>query len=216
MKRKFLLFNYFLQKAVQKEQELLRIDDFRAALLALIVSRASVFHRCASGCSTQKAYLCKPKYAEELFLYLCLDAEKHGDALLKEFKFQKTHSFSHATQNMGDFEDVELTGYLDQIYPLSKFFNKEDKELYAAILENPADIAELEAAHTFLRKVAVDSLELPAQNEKTAMIDRAWERVWEVDEFPAMFTLTGKHDVHGRSYPYNRYMDNQDILQSRS
>ncbi|MBR1374423.1 hypothetical protein IJ556_08260, partial [bacterium] len=110
---KKLLFNYFMHKACCIEQELLGIQDERATLLAVIFSKFSVPHQHATGCCEETVYMTDPKFAQELFIILCIDAKKHGDNLVEAFRFVPWTLYYKGSILSG-IEDKDLTNYLDK------------------------------------------------------------------------------------------------------
>ena len=211
---KKLLLNYFLKKAMLKEQELLGVDD-REAILAVIFSATSMFHRCASGVTTEQIYFAKPKYALELFLLLCLDAEQHGDHLLKAFDFKPTMQFCNGNR-LPDFEEQELTNYLEsEVYPRAWTI---EYDLYASLLKGDSDNIKEKLSHAnrqYIRSVVTVPLEQPESCAETTMIDRAWNRIKDETWFINMLSISTKHDLYGRSAPHQRYVKHYDYLLKR-
>ena len=174
---KIALFNYFLSKVALKEQELLHLENERAALLALIFSRTDIQHRHATGCSSEKAYMANPKYAEELFICVCLDAKQHGDHLANAFDFDFSLFYIQGTA-IDDITDRTIAKYLDnEVYPDDCF----DKELYAAVSGKNGEALDkmLDSMRPTWKRNVIDPNELmmPEPCAETAMIDRAWERL---------------------------------------
>lgn len=213
MKKKILLFNYFLEKCLNKEKLLLKTDDFKTLMLGLVTAKASIFRRTASGCSTEVTYLIRPKFLQEMFVVLCLDAVEHGDNLLGMFGFQKGYAFHHVRANKEDFEDVELTAYLDTIYPDAFVLKKEERAMYAQIVGSFSEMRNSPYyGHLRLKRVAIGKLEVASFDKYTEMIDRAFERLCAQEDFLKMFLLGSKYDIYGVSAPYNKYIKKLDVL----
>ena len=205
------LFNYFVKKALEKEKELLGLQDDRAAMLALIFARSNVQHRHATGCSSEVAYSVDPKFLQELFILLCANAEHSGDHLKKSFNFVGIPRFELGWgADLKDLEDKDISYHLNNnLFPYAN--HELDKELYAKLLPNKKP-EELECiferiASKFTYKPRPEALALPEPCEETAMIDRAWSRLIEHKNFISMLKPQGKMDYAGRSVPYQRYME---------
>jgi len=212
MKQKILLFNYFVKKVADKEKEMYQLSNEQAALLAVIFSRASVEFRHATGCSLEAVYMADPKIAEELFILLCVDAEKHGDHLMEQFNFEKVPVYEYGNPHK-DLSDKEIAAYLnDTLYPVCK--EEVNKDVYKALIfsREPLDDILRRIAPRYLRSVGVSELELPAPCAETAMIDRAWERLLGYDGFKNLVSLAGKHDKLCHSLIYKRYAEENPHL----
>lgn len=206
MKKK--LFNYFLQKVVQQEQSFLKSDNTELTALAIIFSKMSVHRQYASGASTETIYFCAPKYAEELFLVLCMDAATHGDNLLQVFNFHPSSSYICGHQ-LPDMKDDELANYLaKEVYP-------ETKDLDNAV-EHYTKLSGLPKAEmqdrlrkmkaSYIRKVNTEVLaNQPEPCAETAMIDRAWDRLMKDKNFTALLDSGSKHKPNGYSNAYAQY-----------
>lgn len=207
MKKKELLFNYFLQKCVQKEQELLNTDDFKTGLLALILSHAHLYRHFAHGVTMSEIYFCKPFYAQELFIYLCFDALEYGDFLYRSFDFEMETSYRPGEWGVKAYEDKELTQYLDKIFEYPKSMSDVDCELYGKIIGDTSSQELLSKFYNVsnLRTITIDSLELPLMCPEVKMIDRAWNRLMVDENFIKMLTIGCKHNSHGRSYIARSY-----------
>lgn len=207
MKRKILLFNYFISKCLEREKELLKTDDFKTLMLGLITARASIFHRTASGCSTEMGYIIRPKFLQELFVFLCLDAMEHGDNLLEPFNFSKTHTFSYLHWGKGDFEDIELTAYLEKAYLEVNQLTEDEKAMYSQIITPlPKVFQSPYYGSVRIRRVTLEKLTVSSKDKYTEMIDRAFERLSRCENFVGMFLLDGKYDLYGMSTPYCQYI----------
>ena len=208
MKEKIHLFNYFVKKVMLKEQELLNIKDDRIALLAIILSRVSIQHRHATGCSSETVYITYPKYVEELFLNLCIEAVKNGDnQLLHSFDFKATSMYLRE-RTFDDVEDKEISKYVNKVlYP--EAHHTLDESLYGALV--PAD--EKERINLFhARNVMGSPLELPEPCAETAMIDRAWEKLMQDESFIKLLAQCGKQNRFGYSLAHARYSQHIKLL----
>lgn len=208
MKKK-LLFNYFLQKCVQKEQELLSTDDFKTALLAVIVSRANLIRHYAQGVTMEAIYFCKPFYAQELFIYLCFNAYENGDCLHSSFNFKKVTSNRSGSWGDEAYEDADITKYLYKVFDYPKGMKDIDCTSYSKIVGENAPNKLLDMFYNLsnFRNVTVTGVELPAACPETEMIDRAWNRLMNDENFINMLKIGAKHDSHGRSYAYRSYCE---------
>ena len=210
MKQK--LFNYFMTKVVQQEQSFLKSDDARLAALEVIFSKMSVHRQYASGASSETIYFCAPKYAEELFLILCMDAAAHGDNLARLFDFKPFASYLWG-HRFEDVSDSELKNYLEKVYPINAAV---DKELYQKLFTLPAEkinniLNRLSAV--YIRDAHPELLEnLPEPCAETAMIDRAWARLMGDKTFVELLKPNGKHCHNGYSRAYDRYSKTPDFL----
>jgi len=203
MKKK--LFNYFLKKAVRTEQLFLGgCDDVKLAALEVIFAKMTVQREYASGgIGIEEIYLWTPKYAQELFLIVCMEAAAHGDNLLQIFNFKPCTTYIYG-QNFPDMQDSELTNYIEQeIYPEAKNIEKE-KDFYAKFFMLPID--KIDMKKVYARGVNINVLEnLPEPCPETEMIDRAWERLMQDDRFIPLFNHYAKYAPNGLSNAYERY-----------
>ena len=192
---------------------LLKTDDFKTLMLGLITAKASIFHRTASGCSTETVYILRSKFLQELFVFVCLDAIEHGDNLLEPFGFLKTHAFSHLHWDKGDFEDIELTTYLERVYSEVSKLTREEKAMYTKIINSlPKECKSPYHGNVRIKRVTLEKLTVSSKDKYTEMIDRAFERLSRRENFVGMFSLSGKYDLYGISIPYNRYIQKLDVL----
>ena len=211
---KFELFNYFLSKAALKEQELLHLENERASFLAIILATVNIQHRHATGLSSEKVYMANPKFAEELLACVCVDAAMHGDDLYHSFDFEYSPSF-HRGNTIDGVTDSDIASYLKvEIYPEAK--GRADEEIYAELL-NAKSLAleeKLKRMNPFLtRNVFVEALRMPEPCKETAMIDRAWERLLNDNDFVKLFMPYAKYIYDGRSLAQARYSGHvNDIL----
>lgn len=207
MEKKILLFNYFIEKCLDNEKMFLKTDDFKTLMLGLAFAKASVFHRNISGCSSETVYFIKPKFLQEMFVLLCLNAYEHGDDLFKVFDFNQTYAFHGQHSEQGDFEDVELTSYLNKVYVETAPLKPEEEAMYTTLAKVEKLTPEMFPHHRFsLKRVAVDELEVSQENDFTKMIDRAFERMSQSEEFIQLFLVSGKYDLYGISKPYSMYI----------
>ena len=218
MEKKILLFNYFVKKAIEKEKELLGLQDDRAALLALIFSRYSVQHCNASGWSPETAYAVEPKFLQEMFILLCSNAEKSGDKLKQAFNFVGIPRYEWGDE-LKDMHDKDITYQLgNNIFPYAK--SEDVREIYTALLPNKS---KEELDNIFIRMAAVFSraprpealIPQPEPCAETEMIDRAWSRLLEHEGFVAMLKPSGKQNYRGQSIPYQRYAEHIYALLNR-
>lgn len=218
MKKKILLFNYFVKKAVEKEKELLGLQDDRVALLALIFSRYSTQHRHATGCCSETAYTIEPKFLQELFILLCSNAEKSGDNLKQVFDFVGIQRYEWGDE-LKDMHDKDITYYLsNELFPNAKL--EDVREIYAILLfdKTPEELDDIlrRMASTFSRMPRVKALEQqPEPCAETEMIDRAWNRMLEHETFISMLNPTGKKNFCGQSIAYQRYAEHIYTLLGR-
>jgi len=209
MEKKILLFNYFVKKVMEKEKELLGLQDDKAALLAVIFSKYGVQHRSASGYSAETAYVLNPKFAQELFILLCSNAEKSGDNLKQAFNFVGIKRYEWGDE-LQDIQDKDITYHLNNnLFP---YTGKEiNRELYAKLLpqmsEDELNNTLSRIAPVFGRKPWLPALQQPEPCVETEMIDRAWNRMLEHEGFLSMLKPSGKQNYRGQSVPYARYSE---------
>lgn len=209
MENKKKIFNYFLKEVQLKEQEHLNTKDEQLALIAVIFSSTHVFRRYQSGCNTEQIYFANPEYAEELFLTLCLDAEKHGDHLLKAFNFvpYERHPYGLIRQ---DLRDYELHDYLwNEVYPMAGV----DYNLYATLMKTtPEEARESTSLITAYTRGVKTNLEISDRCQETEMIDRAWNRLMQNNEFVKLLQISAKHDNQCVSKAYKIYAHDYEYL----
>lgn len=209
MEKKILLFNYFVKKVMEKEKELLDLQDDAPALMAVIFSKYGVQHRFASGYSSETAYVVNPKFAQELFILLCANAESHGDHLKQAFNFSGIKRYEWGDE-LADVQDKDITYHLNNnLYP---YTGKEiNRELYAKLLpqmsEDELNNTLSRIAPVFGRKPWLPALQQPEPCAETEMIDRAWNRMLEHEGFLSMLKPSGKQNYRGQSVPYARYSE---------
>lgn len=203
MNKKLLLFSYYLKMLAQKEQEMLRSDDFRIGLLAIIFADTRLFRRFVSGCSVEPICFCNPMYAQELFIYLCLDAEKHGDNLLKEFDFCQTLSFHPRFVNGNLYlQDMELSYFLmNKFYPpviVSADIDRALLKKFGNCINEPNMLAKFHS-HNNICQVCPKALNATGSCAETEMIDRALTRLADDPIMKNMLNLTTKCNLHAES-----------------
>ncbi len=207
MDKKLLLFSYYLQKLAQKEQELLRSDDFRLGLFALICANTRLFRRFAHGCTVEPICFCDPMYAQELFIYLCLDAKAHGDSLLNEFDFHQTTGFPSRSvkDGMPYVQDMALTFFLiDKVYPPVLTDANIDIALFKKlgdIICEP-DLPSKIRHHDNVRDVHPEALHAFVPCKETEMIDRALARLTDDSVMQNMLSSGNKCNLNAESVAY--------------
>lgn len=197
MAQKILLFNYFLQKVAETKKKQLETDDFKVALLSIIFSKANIFRRGMSGCSSQTVWSCHTQYAEDLFWLVCLDAKAHGEDLLHYYHPRASFLFGGERQwGTPILEDVDLQAQCVRIYPKAM----PEQELYAKV-------AKQSPLPQILKSTAVDTskLELPEPSVDTAAIDHALARLWQDVEFTKLLEIESKFDFYGKSLAHKYY-----------
>ncbi len=208
MDNKNLLFSYYLHKLAQKEQELLRCDDFRIGLFAAIFANTRLFRRYASGCTVEPICFCNPIFAQDLFIYLCINAQENGDNLFKEFNFRQiTGSYFHYPLCAGRYpciEDRSISSFLDRLYP-SVLSEKDVDVPLLEKLQNLIGEQDLEKKFRItsnirqVRQSVLPTLRICAETE---MIDRAFERLAADDVMCNMLSIESKCDINGVSVAY--------------
>ncbi len=194
---------------MEKEKELLDLQDDAPALMAVIFSKYGVQHRFASGYSSETAYVVNPKFAQELFILLCANAESHGDHLKQAFNFSGIKRYEWGDE-LADVQDKDITYHLNNnLYP---YTGKEiNRELYAKLLpqmsEDELNNTLSRIAPVFGRKPWLPALQQPEPCAETEMIDRAWNRMLEHEGFLSMLKPSGKQNYRGQSVPYARYSE---------
>lgn len=200
MKKKILLLNYLIWKCVQKEQQLLGIDDFRAGMLSFVLSHANKVRRYAYGVGAEEICFAHIYFPEEVLLAVCLDAELHGDKLLHEFDFHKGRGIQGKYHREIYIKDDELDGYLESIFPYTNTEDDVEFKLYKKAT-NFSRKKLLERAHRVdnLCCIPKERLALPEKCAETDAIDRALERLHEDELFNCLFGRGYKHNPMGRS-----------------
>lgn len=208
--KKIIIFNYFIQKCTEKIQELYGISNPDAAKLCLITSDARMIRRHANGCTTEEVCFCKPMYAQELFLYLCKDAQENGDNLIGAFDFHKSKMYLNNFISYDCYEDGDITGYLEKMYPkvstesevrldlFEQMFKTKDCEAILTKFIHPSNMCYITECE---REV------YPSEtSEELQMVDRAWNRLEGDNKFTSMLEMKGKHDQFGKSHAYVEYI----------
>lgn len=206
MKKK--LFNYFLKKAMQKEQAVLKSGNPGLAALGIIFSKLPIIVPNPNGARVETRYVFIPRYAEELFLILCMDATAHGDNLLQVFNFKSSMTYIRGYK-LQDMKDNELIEYLEQaVYPIAIKL-EEEMPLYTKLFSLPPKETKalLQRLSVFyVRKVNIEKLKnQPEPCAETEMIDRAWNRLMHDKNFIVLFDCCCKHLLNGYSNAYEMY-----------
>lgn len=217
--KKIAIFHYFLQKVAQEEQELLKLDDIKKAMLSVIYVRPYLFRRYISGCSMDYFHGFIPRYALELFLVLAADAEKHGDHLLKFFSF-KEYTLYFKGEVLKAFTDDELEAYLEKkLYPVVTH-EQIDKEGYRQLFKAKNDhqlyeiIAGMESGNIrVLREEELDMSDV--DDDAKQMIDRAWVRLSQEKKNVSLLHPDSKLDKYANSMAYAAYAKHYDFLKER-
>jgi len=217
---KILILNYFLQKVAQKEQALLKLDDIRAAQLAVIYVRPYLFRRFVSGCAMVYCHGFIPMYALELFLILATNAEKHGDHLLEYFDFHGTSHYFHE-KHLRAFTEDDLMQYLEKkLYPVvgrKKINRAAYQQLFKvdndAQLDSIVDSMETSNIRVLKREIPVITAEEEPLKEPLKMIDRAWDRTF--GKHSQLLIPENKLDQYANSEAYKVYVKDYDFLKER-
>ena len=196
MAKKILLFNYFLHQAAELVQKQCGQDE-KTALLSIIFSKANIFRRCASGGTSQTVWTCHPRYAEDLYWIVLLDAKAHGEDILKYYQPRASFLYGGEKQwGAAILEDADIQRQCDQIYPKAAL----DCELYKKV----SGLDTLPEIH-HVKSVDATKLELPAPDADTIAIDRALGRLCADKEFLNLLNICSKYDFYGRSMAQKYY-----------
>jgi hypothetical protein len=200
MKKKILFFNYFMQKCVQKEQELLGVEDFSSGLLGLVLSHTNMMRRFANGCSMEEICFVHRYYPVELFLAVCLDAKLNGDNLISAFDFKEAKGLRGNVYREFFVKEDDLDCYLETIIPSVKSKDDVNFEAYYKVTGFVAEEL-LQKSYRLdnLCSITTESLELPEECEEIKMIDRAWERLSKDINFTNLFDIGNKHTPRSQS-----------------
>ena len=194
MKKKILLFNYFMQKCVQKEQKLLGVKSFSSGLLALVLSHTKMVRRYANGCSMEDICFVYRYYPVELFLAVCLEAKSCGDDLLSLFDFKQSSGTRNGVYRDFFVGEKNLDCYLETLIPSVKNKTEIEYDAYCNILGlSPTELLDKSYRLDNICRITVDHLDLPEECEETRMIDRAWERLMADPDFTSLFNIGNKH-----------------------
>ncbi|MCM1324516.1 MAG: hypothetical protein NC218_10365 [Acetobacter sp.] len=208
MKKK-ILFSYYLQKLAQMEQELLGVNDQRAALLAVVLAKTNLFRRFPSGCTMQELCFCNPRYAQELFVYICLKAKENGGKLRSLFDFSQIQAHYPAMWGQPYIEDREISRFLDKVFPEVKSKREIDTSLYTKLL---AEIPENELGSKFVQLSNFRNVNIEAMCHEpcaeTAIVDAALAEMKGDAVLRNMLTLNGKCDIYAKSPAYKGYLNN--------
>ena len=206
MKKKICLFSYYLQKLAQMEQERLGLNDFRAGLLAVVLTKAHLFRRFHTGCTTQELYFCNPQYAQELFVYICLKAKGKGNKLCSMFDFAQTMVYRSGMWGQPYVEDKEITKFLGKVFPEVGNKGEIENSLYAQLLPETPENEWLEKFIHIANfcKVDVDALAPIEDCEETAIIDAVIAKLKNDKVLLEMLSFA-KCDMYGVSSAYHKY-----------
>ena len=213
--KKIFLFNYFLQKCMLKVQELLKLDDdTNASQLGIIVSKARMFHRTASGCTMEELYFCNPMYAQELFLYFCYCMEDKGESLLRCFDFHRCISYLPGMYSVECYEDKDISHHLERLYPVVTQISDVDMSLFKKLLGEHTDeelTKKFRQVSNFRGVTPLYMENIPTAKPEMELIDKAWRRIENKQTFINMLVPHNKHDHNGRSHAYNAYFNKMNI-----
>lgn len=204
------IFSYYLQKLAKEEQKLLGLDDERAALLALALTKAHLFRRFHTGCTTQELCFCNPRYVQELFIYICLKANESGSKLLSLFDFKQTTAYYIGMRGRPYLEDKEINVFLDQVFPKVLSEGDIEKSIYVALLPEISELSDTEWREKFvlptnLCNVNPEVLCPMETGEETALVDAVFAELKGDSIFQRMLSLTSRCDMYGESPAYSAY-----------
>ena len=214
--KKILLFNYFISKCVQKEQELLGVSDFKTALLATVLSYSGMVRRYSTGCTLEHICLCYRYYLEELLLCVCVNATKNGENLFHAFDFHKAIDSRGGKYSDSYIKDNELDSYLESILPNAKNANDIDFSAYKTLLDfSKEEVIKKCYYIENLCTIKVNSLPLPTRCAETEIIDRAWERMMNDKNSKDMWSIYSRHlpNHQTQAIAYLDKPENRNILE---
>ena len=192
--KKILLFNYFIMKCVQKEQELLGVKDFKTGLLATVLSYSGMVRRYPTGCTLEHICLCHRYYLEELLLCVCVNATKNGENLFHVFDFHKACGSRGGKYSEAYIKDNELDCYLESILPSAESVKDVDFSAYKTLINfSKEDVLKKCYNISNLCAVNVDALPLPERCAETEIIDRAWERLMSDKNSKDLWSIYSRH-----------------------
>ena len=198
MEKKILLFNYFIMKCVQKEQELHGVKNFQMSLLALVLSYSGIIRRYSSGCNLEQICFCNRYYLEDLLLCLCVNAHKNNEDLFYLFDFKPHYGYRGDTYSDNYISDSELDKYLENLLPSVKNANEIDYDAYRALVHLSPEELLKESYHLGnVYKVNASALDVAKDCPEIGVIDRAWARLANDDDFNRLFNIRGKHTPNG-------------------
>lgn len=208
MKKKIHIFSYYLQKLAQMEQKLCGLDDQRAALLATVLTKACLFRRLHTGCTTQVLYFCNPQYVQELLVYICVVAKKNGKKLRSLFDFVQTTAYSPGMWGKPYVEDKDITSFLNEVFPEVKSKSGVECALYTKLLPDLPEDQLYDKFVQFSNFRCVNIEVLPTLNtcEETAIIDAALAELKDDVVLRNMLSLTSKCDMYAVSSAYRHYV----------
>lgn len=205
------IFSYYLQKLAGEEHKLLGVDDDRAALLALVLTKANLFRRFHTGCTTQELCFCNLRYVQELFIYICLNANDSGNKLLSLFDFNQTMIYRGEVCGRPYLEDKDINIFLDKLFP--KVHRNEEyveKSPYALLLPEISELSDSKWREKFVHPSNLCNVNLEVlcpleTGEETALVDAALAELENDTIFFEMLLLTNRCDIHGESRAYQAY-----------
>ena len=213
--KKIFLFDYFLQKCVLKVQDLLKLDDdLKASQLGVIVSKARMFHRTASGCTMEEIYFCNPMYAQEFFLYFCYRMDDKGERLLRNFNFHRYICYLPGMFSVDCYEDKDITHHLENMFPVVSSRSDIEFNIFNKILgtHTEEELEEKFRQISNFRGVRPLTMEnIPTAKPEIDLIDEAWKKLENDEDFINMLTIHCKHDHNGRSHAHAAYFNKMKI-----
>lgn len=180
-----------MQKLAEEEQKLLRVDNKRAAFLALILTRTHCFpYNRDGGVFSEERYFCDPRFVWELFVYICLRAKENGRKLLSLFNVNRTvlHGWYY-------LEDKDIILFLNEVFSEVRRVDGGVIQLYAMLFP---EITEHPNHEWMLRKkffrnedlynVNLDVLCPIETGEETALVDAALAELKDDEVFRKMLS----------------------------
>ncbi len=204
------VFSCFLRKLAQMEQKLYGVSSFEAGLLATILTKANLFRRFPTGCTTQELCFCSPRYVQELLVYICLSAKENGSKLRSIFEFTQTIVYAPGMWGQPCVEDRDVSLFLETVFPEVKTKKEIDRKLYAELLP---EIPESEWEDKFVqlsnfRQVNIEALDTSEADEEAALIDAVFAELENDAVLQQMLLSGGRSDMYGKSPAYKVYMQN--------
>lgn len=203
------IFSYYLQKLAEEERKLLGGNE-RSALLALVLTKAHLFRRFHTGCTTQELCFCNPRYVQELFIYLCLKAKESGSKLLSLFDFKQTTAYHTGMRGRLYLEDRTINNFLIRVFPSVKREEQIEKSLYVALLPELSALSgaewEIKFSHiSNFRAVNLEALSPVDPCEGTALVDAVMDEMKDDEILRKMLSLGSRCDMYGASPVYHAY-----------
>jgi len=199
MRMKKTIFNYFIEKCVEKQKALLGVD-FKTAILSLVLSHTSLVRRYAHGLTTEEIYKTNRYYLEELFLILCFEAMRYGHNLFGYFKFRNASSYRQGDMFFDHIEDADLDKYLEEIFPATK----SEAEVPYPLYEKLTGLSKEELLKKSYRvdnlcKVEVNDIDVSITSREILVVEETWIRLMEDEKFVHLLTSSNKHTPQGQS-----------------